>query len=122
MPLNGAADDAPCRASLQDDARDARAYDQSRPGGMGIREPGLDHRLLGADTAAEPAIAAFSSLCAAANVARHRVHVPAELDAPFLQLLLAGGGFVVLAVHPEPFGDRIEAVGVLLRLEGGDPM
>src|SRR5438093_971234 len=76
-------------AAVNQHARHPRADDESCSRRSGIRQPGLDHRLLGPDSAAETAVTALLALGAPANAARHRVDVPAELHAAFLELLIA---------------------------------
>ena len=108
-------------AALDQHPRDLRSYDQPRAGLVRVREPGLDDRLLGADAAAQPAVAALLALRAAPDVPGHGVYVPAELDAALLKLAISRRGFVVLLVDPEALADRVERGGVELGVERRDP-
>src|SRR4051794_29889960 len=101
----------PARASgFNADAAGDRLHQHTRPGRVGAGEPGLDGRLLRAETAAISAVAAVLALVAAADVARHRVDVPAEIGEAALQDLLAMRRRVVLLVHAEPLADSVERV------------
>src|SRR6516225_2776840 len=95
VALSGHGGHAARRAALDQDARDLRVHDQACARLVRIREPRLDDRLLGADATPEAAVAALPALRATADAARHRIHVPAELDATFLELALARRGIVV---------------------------
>src|SRR5437763_1254710 len=89
-------------------------------GGGRAGPPRLPARLLGADPPTDPAIAAFAALGAPTHATRHCIHVPPELDASFLELLIARRRLVVLLVDAEPLAHRVETRGVLLGDESGN--
>ena len=81
------------------------------PGARGrcILEPRPQRRLLRAERTAVAAVAADDTLLAADDVARHRVHVPAERLEAAPHHLVAPRGEVVVGVDTEPVAHRVEA-------------
>src|SRR5437764_59908 len=122
MPIFGDAGDSPSGTAVHQHPRDLRADDQPGARPVGVGEPGLDDRLLGAHPAPKAAVAALLALRAFANAAWHRIDVPAELDATLLQLALAGRGLVVLLADPEPLADRVQRIGVIVGGERRDAL
>src|SRR5207248_3191538 len=85
-------------SALDEDAIRARLDDDPCAARVRILEPGHERRLLRAELAAEPAVAADTVLVAAAHVARHRGHVPAERLQPAAHDLVARRRQVVVGV------------------------
>src|SRR5205085_6944636 len=89
---------------------------------MRILEPCDERRLLRAELAAEAAVAAHTVLVAAADVARYRGDVPAELLEPAAHDRVARRRGVVFGADADTIGDGFEAARELLRCERPAPL